>query len=433
MASYYGHKEIVSLLLEKGADINAAGGFYGSALQVVAAWGHTEIVDILLKNGADVNAAGGHYGSALQAAAAEGHIEIVSILLAKGADINAAGGEYGSALQAAAAGGHTEIVDILFKKGADVVAAGGYFGSALQAAAAGGHTDIVNTLLAKVADVNAAGGKYGSALQAAAAFGHGKIVDILLQKGADGNATGGKYGSALQAAAAKGHTETVDILLERGADINAAGGKYGSALQAAITEGYPQIVSILCEKRAQLPVPTEMHNMTPPNDTSVFIGFATLPSSSSTTLAPSTSSFSLCLSFLFHILHIYRPTAEPAEAEEPLAWTFLAPGSPPLPSRAALVAEKTCKMICYLWFAPSMLGASSTSTSSAGLSPSGVDVMYWGLKENSGRDDALRPVVQLYTEAIQDEQGRRVLYTRVLFLKVFMRRARIWLGTIKES
>ncbi|KAJ7358190.1 hypothetical protein DFH08DRAFT_673480, partial [Mycena albidolilacea] len=56
--------------------------------------GHTAIVSILFEKGADINAAGGHYGSPLQAAAALGHKEIVGIFLEKGANVNAAGVEY---------------------------------------------------------------------------------------------------------------------------------------------------------------------------------------------------------------------------------------------------------------------------------------------------------------------------------------------------
>ncbi|KAF7369563.1 ANK-REP-REGION domain-containing protein [Mycena venus] len=252
VASYYGHMKIVSILLEKGADVNAAVGENGSSLQAAAAQGHTGIVRILLEKGANVNAAGGRDESSLQAAAAGGHTEIVSILLEKGADVNAAGGFYGSSLQAAAAGGHTEIVSILLEKGADVNAAGGFYGSSLQAAAAGGHTEIANIFLEKGADVNAAGGYYGSPLQVAAAEGHTEIFSILLEKGADVNAAGGFYGSSLQAAAVQGHTEIVNILLEKGADINAAEGEYGSSLQAAAVRGHTEIVSILLEKGADV-------------------------------------------------------------------------------------------------------------------------------------------------------------------------------------
>ncbi|KAJ7229573.1 ankyrin repeat-containing domain protein [Mycena haematopus] len=252
VASYYGHTKIVSILLDKGADINATGGIYGSALQAAAAGGHIEIVSILLDKGADINAAGEGYGIALQAAAAGGHTGIVSILLDKGADINATGGIYGSTLQAAAAGSHIEIVSILLDKSADINATGGIYGSTLQAAAAGGHIEIVSILLDKGADINATGGIYGSTLQVAAAGGHIEIVSILLDKGTDINAIGGIYGSTLQTAAAGGHIEIVSILLDKGADINATGGKYGSTLQAAATGGHTEIVSILLDKGADI-------------------------------------------------------------------------------------------------------------------------------------------------------------------------------------
>ncbi|KAK4220982.1 ankyrin repeat-containing domain protein, partial [Podospora fimiseda] len=57
-ASSEGHQEIVKLLLDKGADVNAQGGFYGNALQAASSEGHQQIVKLLLDKGADVNAHG---------------------------------------------------------------------------------------------------------------------------------------------------------------------------------------------------------------------------------------------------------------------------------------------------------------------------------------------------------------------------------------
>ncbi|KAJ6492480.1 ankyrin repeat-containing domain protein [Mycena vitilis] len=102
-AANRGHVGVVRLLLERGADVSAAGGEDGSALQCAAsAYGdHTEIVRLLLAHGADVNATGGKYGSALQAAAVRG-----------------ASGGYGSALRAASLGGYNKIVELLREHGA---------------------------------------------------------------------------------------------------------------------------------------------------------------------------------------------------------------------------------------------------------------------------------------------------------------------------
>jgi ankyrin repeat protein len=48
VVSYYGHLQMVELLVEKGADVTATGGIYGSALQAAAARGQVEMVNYLL-------------------------------------------------------------------------------------------------------------------------------------------------------------------------------------------------------------------------------------------------------------------------------------------------------------------------------------------------------------------------------------------------
>ncbi|KAH8704305.1 hypothetical protein GQ44DRAFT_778212 [Phaeosphaeriaceae sp. PMI808] len=145
--SLHGCYELANIILsESGADANAQGGPYSSALQAAAVKGKEEMVKMLvekgvdlkmlLEKGADINVQGGFFGSALQAAAVQGKeeeiVEIVKMLLEKGADINAQGGPYGSALQAAAVQGKEEIVGMLLEKGAEINAQGGIHGSALN-------------------------------------------------------------------------------------------------------------------------------------------------------------------------------------------------------------------------------------------------------------------------------------------------------------
>jgi ankyrin repeat protein len=100
-ASEEGHINIVQLLIEHGADVNAQSGDYGNALQAASSEGHIDIVQLLIEKGADVNAQGGEYGGTLQAALFNGHIVIVQLLIGHGANVNAQGGKYGSALKAA--------------------------------------------------------------------------------------------------------------------------------------------------------------------------------------------------------------------------------------------------------------------------------------------------------------------------------------------
>ncbi|KAH6977638.1 hypothetical protein EDB80DRAFT_265352 [Ilyonectria destructans] len=90
VASYYGHRVVVKLLLEKGAKIEAKDSSYGrTPLKWAAHNGHEATVKLLLEKGADVEAKDEHGRTPLSWAAANGHEAIVKLLLEKGAKIEA--------------------------------------------------------------------------------------------------------------------------------------------------------------------------------------------------------------------------------------------------------------------------------------------------------------------------------------------------------
>ncbi|KAJ7483657.1 hypothetical protein FB451DRAFT_1170245 [Mycena latifolia] len=182
VASSNGHIQLVQLLIDAGAKVNAQNDYYGDPLATASVNGHESVVQLLIKKGADVNAQGGFFGNALQAASMDGHKSVVQLLIEKGADVNAQGGRYGNALLAASVDGHESVVQLLIEKGADVNAQGEYFGNALQAASWNGHESVVKLLIEKGADVNAQGGIFGNALQAASWNGHKSVVQLLIEK-----------------------------------------------------------------------------------------------------------------------------------------------------------------------------------------------------------------------------------------------------------
>ncbi|KAJ7152007.1 ankyrin repeat-containing domain protein [Mycena filopes] len=253
-AVYQGHKGVVQLLIDHGAEVNAQGLNYGNALLAATACGSKEIVQLLIEHGAEVNAHSGWFGNALQAAAYEGNRELVPMLIDHGADVNAQGGQYGNALQATAYKGHKELLQLLIDHGADINAQGGLYTNALQAAAYQGHMELAQLLIDHGADVNAQGGQYANALQAAACQGHKDLVKLLTARGAKVNAQGGQYGNALQAAAGAvvWTTELVQLLIDHRADVNAQGGQYGNALQAAAAHGDKSSMQLLIEHGADV-------------------------------------------------------------------------------------------------------------------------------------------------------------------------------------
>ena len=62
-ASEHGHKKIVQMLLDKGADVNTQGGLYGNTLQAASKGGHEKVVQMLRDTAANDTEVGQQYKS----------------------------------------------------------------------------------------------------------------------------------------------------------------------------------------------------------------------------------------------------------------------------------------------------------------------------------------------------------------------------------
>ncbi|KAJ7595739.1 ankyrin repeat-containing domain protein [Mycena floridula] len=112
IASKDGKLDIVKLLIEKGVSPKKE-----IILQRACYQGRLEVVRVLFENGADVNALGGNWGTALRAAIDGEERGVVQFLIASGADVNATGGELSTPLQLAIRRRYKEIEDILRRHG----------------------------------------------------------------------------------------------------------------------------------------------------------------------------------------------------------------------------------------------------------------------------------------------------------------------------
>ncbi|KAH0171282.1 MFS general substrate transporter, partial [Aureobasidium melanogenum] len=265
-ASRFALHRSVRYLLSRGADPNARGGTYGSALTAAATSGDVHIAQILLDHGASINAEDGEFGYALHAAAWYGHVDTLQLLLGYGADTGTMECEKriaATALQVAAWQGHTEVVKRLLMFGADVnqrsiPVPGGYdklamleeYDTALEAASAAGHIEVVKILLNNNAEVDARGDgpQSRTPLQAASQDGYLDVVRLLVQSGADINVKSGFYGYALHAALTWACTEVSLFLIESGADVQARGGYHETTLNAAARGSNLAMVRLLIEK-----------------------------------------------------------------------------------------------------------------------------------------------------------------------------------------
>jgi ankyrin repeat protein len=104
-------------LIEGGADVNKRTPYGTTPLQRAVDCGFRDIVDLLITKGADVNAKDNGDWTHLHSAV-YGHKDIVELLISKGANVNAKDGNRRTPLYYAKEQRHTEIVEMLKKHGA---------------------------------------------------------------------------------------------------------------------------------------------------------------------------------------------------------------------------------------------------------------------------------------------------------------------------
>ncbi len=287
-AAQHGHEEIVRLLAEKGADINARiewpvpcylSGFDRiqgqcrwdyqcesqgwawdslkakwlarsglTALHQAALNGHHTIVLLLLEYGANVTARTRHGETALHWAARRGRETTVQLLLGTDTMSTAQCGQYRNALQVSAANGHEGVVRFILERAPHMEAKQGRV-CALRRAAFEGYVGVVRLLLEKRSALYAKK-DLRDPLVAAVHRGHGDIVQLLLEHGADVNADAGGCETVLMEAARRGHDVVVKRFLEKGADIEIGDVAEHRALHYAVCYRNKEIVRMLLKHGA---------------------------------------------------------------------------------------------------------------------------------------------------------------------------------------
>lgn len=203
----------LAALLDRGLGMSAADSYGNSMLYEAVRAGAGHCASLLVQRGANVEASGGAFGDTpLMEASDKGSTDIIQLLLRHGADVNAEN-KYGeTALTTAARSGRTDAVRLLLRHGANANhrftdryghASNTPRSTALMAASKRGHTDTMQLLLRHRADVNARDANGWTALMDAAYGGHVEAVRLLLRHGADANIAGRYGGTALSLATEK--------------------------------------------------------------------------------------------------------------------------------------------------------------------------------------------------------------------------------------
>ncbi|XP_019118349.2 protein TANC2 isoform X8 [Larimichthys crocea] len=274
--SHLGYMDMVALLLEFGASVDAPSESGLTPLGYAAAGGHMAIVTALCRRRAKVDHLDKNSQCALVHAALRGHMEVVKFLIQCDWSMGPQQQQQSpqtqqqtaftkshavqQALIAAASMGYTEIVSYLLDlpekdeeevERAQINNFDTLWGeTALTAASGRGKLEVCRLLLEQGAAVAQPNRRGIVPLFSAVRQGHWQIVDLLLTHGADVNLADKQGRTPLMMAASEGHLGTVEFLLAQGASLSLMDKEGLTALSWACLKGHLPVVRCLVESGA---------------------------------------------------------------------------------------------------------------------------------------------------------------------------------------
>jgi ankyrin repeat protein len=223
-ASAFGTPEMVKLLVEAGAGVNAQNEFGATALL----WAASDLskVRLLLAHGADVNTRTNAGRTPLMAAAyADGSIGAVKLLVSRGARIDVKDGNGTAFLNIAAQSDNAAVVRFLVSRGAAVDSSDAVGQTPLFWAATNADAELTDVLLKRGADPR-------------------HVTAEIMMRVKNGPLEDGRIG-VLNLAAAYGGARTIGLLISAGADVNAVETGHGfTPLTRAITTDRPDLETV---------------------------------------------------------------------------------------------------------------------------------------------------------------------------------------------
>ena len=154
MASFEGNADVVKLLLDHYAPVDARDVSGVTSLHVASGGGHTAAVKLLLEHRASVDVVDSWMGTPLMRASAGGHTAAVKLLLEHGAQVDLLNDDGRSALMKAVEKDDSETIKLLLEHGAQVDLQNSVGVSALALACFNDNISAVKTLIEYGANIH---------------------------------------------------------------------------------------------------------------------------------------------------------------------------------------------------------------------------------------------------------------------------------------
>jgi ankyrin repeat protein/L-ascorbate metabolism protein UlaG (beta-lactamase superfamily) len=283
LAAEGGRKDVVDLLISRGADIKAVARDGRNLLHCAAAGGLVDLMDRLLKDGFRVDGPDRYGRTPLLKASSAGSDAAAEFLLSRGANVMSRDYYDTTPLHEAAFSRNLRLLDILVKHGADLNAVNREGSTPLLYVSQAGRAEVIDWLLAHGARLDVRNKinetplswplvngflelveklwplaetlkskdlleKYP--LHRVAYHGNTAAAAFLLGKGVPFDLKDESGRTAFQRAAQGGRVELAQMLLDRGAEVDAADPEGSTPLHLAVKKGRTDMVRFLLQNKA---------------------------------------------------------------------------------------------------------------------------------------------------------------------------------------
>jgi hypothetical protein len=173
------------LIVEHPEHVNARAQYHGGPMHAAVIADDTNILSLLIEHGADMEDSSGTVATPLNLAAWNGRVQIGQYLLDRGGNINVRDLEDGTPLISAVREDHLEFARMLLERGPAIDAQNVRGKTALHYAMEWGHTQAVQLLLEHDADVDLRDGDGHTPSRLASLKGHEELVELISTYGAE--------------------------------------------------------------------------------------------------------------------------------------------------------------------------------------------------------------------------------------------------------
>uniref|UniRef100_A0A8C2D4H4 Ankyrin 3 n=1 Tax=Cyprinus carpio TaxID=7962 RepID=A0A8C2D4H4_CYPCA len=252
-----GHEQVLEMLLDRGAPILSKTKNGLSPLHMATQGDHLNCVQLLLHHEVPVDDVTNDYLTALHVAAHCGHYKVAKVLVDKKANPNAKALNGFTPLHIACKKNRIKVMELLLKHGASIQAVTESGLTPIHVAAFMGHENIVTQLTNHGASPNTMNVRGETALHMAARAGQANVVKFLVANGADVDAKAKDDQTPLHISSRLGKPDIVQQLLQHGASPDATTTSGYTPLHLAARDGHKDVGSILLDNGASLGITTK--------------------------------------------------------------------------------------------------------------------------------------------------------------------------------